>query len=468
MIDRQLLIAAAVFLLSPCVLGASEAVIENSWRDQGFTRIVWNDNAVDLRRGADGLSFSSQGERMLIAPLGEDGAEAGLLKGCRSRRSGVEATFQPESGGEALSLALDVSPRGILTITPSGAVVSVLLRVPVEVGVLPGLRLEDVLYPADALTESDAVHVPVHNSFAGLLRGGGGMFIGAWPDGEQGVTLHLEGSEEERTIATVEIALDGAPLYLGLLAAPAIWHRQEFSLRQYERDSEMDWKPSYEAQYRTQLPMRGETTTLRSFVFRMEREELPNPEVGNCIWPVWFDRGRPMVHVGKRIPARGEAIVYPYDWAEKSLLGFLRATPAGRGILERNKRALLPEGPRGATNVGFIACGGTHILRNTIYAWGLHSRERTYLLEHADLMADYVAIIQKKNIAYFKFIEDARRQIGEWRQAHEGEVELNAFFDVMLQHVERVEEGHIRKMELYDENTPEGHIAEADRCAARL
>ena len=462
MIYKVTLIAASVLFLSGGI-GSAEPAAADSWHDQGHARVAWGDCAVELQRGANAITLGSLDEAVEIIPRGPGRAEAGTLDACRFGRPGVEATFR-----EGISLALDVSRRGVLTITPSGAVASVLLRAPIAIGMLPGLRLEEVLYSADALPDTAAVCVPVHNCVAGLLRGGNGMLVCAWPDGGQRVTLHLEGADEERLIAGIEIALDGAPIHLGLLAAPAVWHRQELSLRQYERDAEMDWRPPFEAQYRTQLPVRGETTTLRSFVFRMEREELPRPEVGSHIWPVWFDNGRPMIHVSKRIPPRGDAIVYPYDHAGKSLLGFLGATPVGQVILERNKRAPLPHGPRGAANVGFVACGGTHILRNTLYAWGLQSRERAFLDEHTDLLADYVSIIQQKNMAYFAFIEKMREQIGTWRKAHEADAALCTFFDAMLLQVAAVEKGHVRKMELYEGKTAEEHIAEADRCAARL
>ena len=129
----------------------------------------------------------------------------------------------------------------------------------------------------------------------------------------------------------------------------------------------------------------------------------------------------------------------------------------------------LARGPRNAANVGFVACGGTKVIRETLFELGLQNREKEFLTEYADFLADYVAIIQKRNQAFFACVADMRRRVDEWLKGENLPPEVTAYLEKVRQRSEVVEEALRAKMEMYEgENTPEQHMARADRDVQRL
>jgi len=266
----------------------------------------------------------------------------------------------------------------------------------------------------------------------------------------------------------LKIVLDGKDLYLEVLAGPAIWHKEKLQLGYLERDVVIEWEKPFPATYKTQLLLKGETTTARTFVFRNRPNLQWRPEMGQCAWPVWFEGDRACLRLGKKIPPRGEAIIFPMADGDKSLSGFLRRTPLAGIISSRNERAELPQGPRNAPNVGFVACGGTGVMRNTIFALGLQKREKEFLTEYADFLADYATIVQTRHAGFFRSIDETRKKLVAWIEKQENNPEVHEYLDQMSAQADRVEEGLRRKMELYGANTPEAHIAHADRAADRL
>jgi len=136
--------------------------------------------------------------------------------------------------------------------------------------------------------------------------------------------------------------------------------------------------------------------------------------------------------------------------------------------VQRNERAALPHGPRDAPNVGFVACGGTQLMRRTIFALGVQKREKEFLTEYADFLADYVAIVQKRHAAFFSFIDKTREKLNDWMENQRDNPEVRDYLEQMMEQADRTEEGLQRKMELFGDNTPQAHMAHADRAAERL
>lgn len=289
----------------------------------------------------------------------------------------------------------------------------------------------------------------------------------AWPAGGQHVTLRLGGEGRERLFSAVNLDLDGREAYFGLLCADGIWHREKGAPGHLEKDVKLGWKHPFEAVWRTELPVKAETTALRTFDFAHSRRSLWRPEIGSYVWPVWFDKAEAFIHYSKRIPPTFDAIIYPISGHDLSIIGFMNRTPLAGEIAERGQRRPLPTGPRNAPNVGFNACWGTFLLRRSVYAAGAQNREKEFLREHALFLADYVAIIQKRNIGYFEFIQRMKKKTAQVRSAA-NDAATARFLDAMDKRIAELEAGHREKMLLFGEDRPEQHIARADRYAQRL
>ena len=454
-----LILTCCAALWCACAAGVA---VRDEWDASGKIVLEGPGWSARFDKEAAALVVSSNGQAVLVKPFAHNGAEADRLVSCEVSGKGrdVRATFM--AGGETMTAQFHFSSHGVLRTAPGDGMQGARIRAPIAVGVLPGLRLEDVLYRAEEYPDTREVHVPVENWFAGLLSGNDGIVACAWPEGEHTLNLLLEG--EGSGIAGLDTALNGKEMYLELLTAPGIWHEEEAQLDQLERDAALDWQRPFPAAYKTQLLLKAETSTVRTFRFRPRRDRELRPEVGTYTCPVWFQGDAAHMHLCKRIPPKGHAVFYPIDEGEYTLMGFMRRTPLGGLIEARNKRAPLPHGPRDSANVGCVACGGTSIIRYGVYERGPQPREKAFLKEHADFLADYVAIIQQKNASYFVLVDNVRAKLAEWAD----DAEALAFLDSMRAHADRTEAGLREKMELLGGNTPEAHSAHASRMAERL
>ena len=425
-----------------------------------------------LRKQPAELVLTSGGEAVRIIPFTGAGVEPEGIVSCETANTGtadqteVHAVFSAQ--GKNFESRFHLTSKGALRITPGEGMDGVYVRSRIAVGILPGVRIEDVLYVADKYPNLDEIHVPDEDWVAGLLEGNGGIVACAWPAGAQTVSLLPENSGATRIFGALKIALDGKEMYLEVLAGPQIWRKETLLPAYLERNVELEWKRPYPATYKTQLPLRAETTTVRTFLFQKKPNEQYRPEVGDCAWPVWFEGERAFIRLGKKIPPRGEAIMYPMDNGDKTLMGFVSRTPMADLIAKQNKRAELPHGPRNAPNVGFVACGGTKVMRQTIFMLGVQKREKEFLSEYADFLADYVAIVQQRNEASFRFIDETRGQLEAWAKEQNNDPEVATYLATMMEQAKLLDEGLRVKMELYGENTPEQHMARADRAAQRL
>lgn len=469
---HAVLLGVCVLLVALCGAGTTayaELAIRDDWAAEGELTVEGDGWKARFARQDGALVFSSQEQSIRIGPFSAGGREADQLVSCEVVETGAAATVRATfaAGRENIACRFRFTDYGTLQIAPEESMAGVCVRSPIAVGVLPGRRLEDALYRPDQFPDTETIHVPAENWFAGLLRGNGGIVACAWADGEQGVSLLLGGDGAERSVEAIRIGLGGKELFLELLTAPGIWHKEKPELDYLEKDTEIDWKRPFPATYKAQLLMKAESTTPRTFTFGNGRRSRWRPEIGSYVWPVWFDGDQAWMHLGKRVPPKGDLVVYPVEGGDNTLMGFVNRTPLAQPIAKRNVGGGLPDGPRGAPNVGYNACWGTHLLRRTIYTLGLQEREKEFLREHVDYLADRVAMVQTRNAGYAAFIEEMRGRVSGWLDK-ENDTPVRDYLEGMLEHVGRVEEGYRSKMELYGDNTPEAHIAHADRNAERL
>ncbi|MHC4745298.1 MAG: hypothetical protein ACYS8Z_25565 [Planctomycetota bacterium] len=256
-------------------------------------------------------SHADSEKRAKFLPLQLKGKLANI-SGCRilqnnGYEASLEVSFSLEQGKENLTVVVSISKR-IVEIKPAENVKGLSILSPIECGITPSFIGDDLIFNPNDYPPSTTLHIPSDNLFVGLLTGRNDMLVATWPSGKQRARLIL-GSEkqESRLVESVDLENDGKSVYLALLEAPAIWHKEQLKPAYLEKDIAVNWKKPFSAKWKTQLAEAGVQT---SFTFRESRQNIWRAIVGRYIYPVWFQGEETFYRLGKKIPPRGESIVY--------------------------------------------------------------------------------------------------------------------------------------------------------------
>jgi hypothetical protein len=219
----------------------------------------------------------------------------------------VEVFFSLE-GSEEVSAVLSFGKDEIVEIKPSAKMKKISLLSPLEYGVLPGFVGDDLIFAPVEYPSADTLSIPAENVFVGLLNQGADEVVMTWPTGKQQLSLRLANDPQgRRAIESIDFDNDGKSLYLAALSAAGIWHREELKPASLEKDVALTWKRPFPARWKTQLSEGGVKTT---FAFRNAKGTVWRGVAGSYDYPAWFDGENAFFHLGKKVPPKGEAIVY--------------------------------------------------------------------------------------------------------------------------------------------------------------
>jgi hypothetical protein len=264
--------------------------------------------------------------RAEIAPTGLSGGMVAIAA-AKVTEEGQAATVRAEfraGKGKALPVAFSFTSRGILQIAPEGERRGIVLSAPIEVAVAPSFVGDDLLYQARDYPSAKSLALVSEHWLLGLLKGEGSMLVMTWQEDIPSVSAAVsQAGTGKASIGALSFA-GGKGLFLGVLEAPGIWHRESLNASRFlERDTTVSWRPPFPAMWLTQLYEDGVKTT---FEFRNERENTWRGAVGNYIYPTWFSDGKTVLSLGKKIPAEGEAIMYFLERTEETPERVLSAT----------------------------------------------------------------------------------------------------------------------------------------------
>jgi hypothetical protein len=155
---------------------------------------------------------------------------------------------------------------------------------------------------------SDALSLPPENAFVGLLRGEASEFVMTWPKGKQQLSLRLANDPQgKRVIESIDFENDGQSFCVAALSAPGIWHKEALKPTYLEKDVALNWQRPFPAKWKTQLSEAGVKTT---FNFRESKGTVWRGVPGSYNYPAWFDDEKAFFHLSKKVPPKGEALVY--------------------------------------------------------------------------------------------------------------------------------------------------------------
>jgi len=211
-------------------------------------------------------------------------------------------------GSTDLSATFAMDRTEIVEIQPAQGLKDFRLAGQIEYGVAPSFIGDDLIVgPAD-YPSAHSLCVSAESFFLGLLKGGDSMLVMTWSKGKQQLKLTLGAVQDGKRLAdAIEFDSGGQSFYLAALSAPGIWHREELKPVHLEKDVASAWKKPFPAKWKTQLLEAGVKT---SFAFRESKGQIWRGVPGSYNYPVWFNGDTAFFHLSKKIPPKGEALVY--------------------------------------------------------------------------------------------------------------------------------------------------------------
>jgi hypothetical protein len=230
-------------------------------------------------------------------------------------------------------------------------------------------------------------------------------------------------AQKSRLIESVDIDNDGQSVYLALLSAPGIWHREDLTPSYLEKDVASTWKRSFPAKWVTQLDEAGVKTR---FAFReFKQERIWRGVAGSYVYPVWFNDGSAFYHLSKKILPKGESVVY---FVERGQLGDSVLAPTdivaatlGRQtcdkMLDSAGRKLRTHHRRGAAGIRrACTCGCTEAIQAVFDA-----HEEVERTEYVDGAVDDMVYFVRRHIErldeYQAFAADMMEFINQTRKS---------------------------------------------------
>jgi hypothetical protein len=221
----------------------------------------------------------------------------------------LKVSFSDKEMEKNLSAIFSFSDDQIIGVKPAENMKGISLFSPIEFAVVPSFIGDDLIFDPREYPSVNTLYIPSENLFLGLLKGENNMLVITRPKGNQKMRLILDNKEEEgRLIESVDFENDGESIYLAILDAPGIWHKEELKPSYLEKDVAISWKKPFPVKWITQLYEDGVKTT---FTFRESKpKRFWRGGVGSYTYPVWFKGENAFYHLGKKIPPKGESLIY--------------------------------------------------------------------------------------------------------------------------------------------------------------
>ncbi len=358
------------------------------------------------------------------------------------RNAGDEVALEVTYAGKGTpaTALFSFGRNDIVEVKPSASLKGLRLQSPIEYGVLPSFVGDDLIYDPAAFPSANSIAVPSENLFLGLQRGGNQMLVVTWPKGRQQVQLSVGNADGKRRIESLDILGDGQSFYLTALSAPGLWHREELKANFLEKDVALAWKPPFPAKWKTQLSESGVRTT---YAFRQTKGTVWRGVSGSYDFPAWFDGDAAFLHLGKKVPPKGDALIYcvePRDTplAIQTPVDILKATlgrPMTEAILDPAGRKLRTHHRRGGDGVHrACTCGCTEAIE-AVFKVGEETGKKQFVAEAIDDMIFFVRCHVDRIDEYRKFADDTIKVLRAKAQAAP---ELKPFLEGLEQTVQQI------------------------------
>jgi hypothetical protein len=392
-------------------------------------------------------------KKIEFVPLQLKGKPAGVSRCSILHHTGdqvaLEVSFSGSRAENSFSAVFSFDQTGIIEIKPAVNMKGISLLSPIAYGVVPDFISDDLIYDPEKLASGATLHVPSENLFLGLLKGRNNVLVVTWPEGSQNMRLVLDNTKQGRLIESVDFDNDGKSIYLAILNAPGIWHKQELKPTYLEKDVAVNWKRPFRAKWITQLDEAGVKTT---FTFKESKETIWRGVTGRYNYPVWFDGEKTFYRLGKKIPPRGYSLVYCLQRngtpaSVSTPVDIMKAT-LGRQtcetILDLPGRKLRTHHRRGAAGVRRAAtCGCTEAIQ-AVFDAGQEVERKEYVAGAVD---DMVYFVERHVERINEYQDFANKMIEYLKLKRKSAADLEPFIDNMNAIVQEIPRGYERQKE---------------------
>ena len=426
-----------------------DAVIENHslaavfWSANG--RVVIYSKADATSPGGVSSGTSNLGRKILEFVPSQSKTQPTSISRCEIlRNAGDELALEilfSTKGSTEMSAVFTFGKSEIVEIKPGEKMKSVSLFSQIPYAVVPGFIGDDLIFGPAEFASTNTLSIPADNLFLGLLKGENDMLVMTWPKGNQQMRLKLgEEQEGRRAVESVDFDTDGQSFYVAALGAPGIWHHQELKPAYLEKDVAIQWKRPFPAKWKTQLSEAGVKTT---FAFRESKGTVWRGVPGSYNYPVWFDDDNTFFHLSKKVPPKGESLIYFLEGQDTPLsvstpVEILKAT-LGRAmsdsILDTAGRKLRTHHRRGGDGVHrACTCGCTEAIQAVFEA----GEECTKKEQVAAALDDMIFFVQRHVERIDEYQRFADGMIKFIREQENSSPELKPFIENLGQIVQQI------------------------------
>jgi len=373
-----------------------------------------------------------------------------ILEVCFSAKSPLIPPLEPPFGTRwvgDLPVIFSFSKKRIIEVKPAENMKGISLLSPIEFAIVPSFISDALIFDPRDYPSVETLHTPSENLFLGLLKGENSMLVITSPKGTQEMRLILD-NKERSLIESIDFKNDGESVYLAILDAPGIWHKEALKSSYLEKDVAIDWLRPFPAKWVTPLYEDGVKTTFKFKESKVKR--FWRGGVGTYTYPVWFKGGTAFYHLGKKIPPKGESLVYFVEGSQNTP----HSIPTPADILKQTldnqtyEKILDFEGRkvqdahRPDTVVGGATCGVTDKFK-PIFKAGKETKKKEYIKAGIEDMLSHLTILTERANAYQDF---AHEMIDFLTLMKKDKPELKPFLDEMENITrELITEYHLQK-----------------------
>lgn len=362
----------------------------------------------------------------------------------------LEVTFSAGARSENVSAVISFDKTEIVGVKPGAKMKGVRILSPIEYGVVPDFISDDLVFSPRQHLSADTLYIPSDNIFMGLIEGQDRVLVVTWPEGKQQMELGLgNGQSGRRFVESINFESDGRSLYLAVLSAAGIWHEEELKPTYLERDVAIGWKRPFGAKWTTQLYEAGIRTT---FTFRESKGKIWRGVTGHYTYPVWFNAENAHCRFSKKIPPKGESIIYFVESKDTpgsitTPVDILKATlgrQACETILDFSGRRMRTHHRRGSVGVRrACTCGGTEAIE-AVFKARQEVQRKEYVAGVVDDMTYFVTRHVERINEYRVFADDMTKFLNVTRKSAAG---LKPFLDGIQAIVQEIPEEYDRHKE---------------------
>jgi hypothetical protein len=392
-------------------------------------------------------------KKLEFVPLEFKGGPARISRCLILQNTGQDAALQVTFSGRGknLSAIFAFDRTGIVDIQPGEGMKGVSLISSIEYGIVPSFIGDDLIFNPGSYASTNTLCIPVENFFVGLLAGQNDMLVVTWPRGEQQMKLMLAGNQQKpRLIESIEFENDGKSLYLAVLSAPSIWHKEDLKPSYLEKNVTIDWKRPFHAKWVTQL---SESRVQTTYTFKESESRIWRGVIGHYTWPVWFSSDKASYRLSKKIPPKGESVIYfleskdtpdsvltPVDIMKETL-----GRQMSDAILDVPGRKLRTHHRRGAKGVHrACTCGCTEAIQ-AVFDAGQEVQRKEYVQGAVDDMVFFVTQHMGRIGEYQAF---ARDMIEFLNQTRKSAPDLKPYLDKMEEIIQEIPQEYQSKQEV--------------------